>query len=239
MLRRHKYIIAGLGIYWPLLFIATHIPVHDIGHRTGMSDKTMHWLAYLGLVFFIWLAISPYDKVDWRKGRVWCVLAVLVWYGVIDEWLQTFVEREATVGDFLADMYGALLGLVILTIFSFWPGALIVTAIFTFVISNMSRIDMMFDIPYLNIIFHFMSYSAFTLVWIQYLDRKLPGRVSAMKWIVSSLVLPFVLLSVVKLSSPLFGRQIWFYDCLTAIVGIFLSVIVSRFVCKTMWEEGC
>ena len=236
--KRHKYIIAGLSVYWPLLFIATHVPIHDLGRRTGMSDKTMHVLAYLGLVFFVWLAVSPYDKVNWRKAKVWVILAVIVWYGAIDEWLQSFVGREARVDDFLADVIGALAGLGLLSIFSFWPAALTVTAVFIFAISNMSRIDLLWDVPYLNIGFHFVGYSAFALVWIQYLDRRLPVKISAVKWIISALLLPLVLLCAVKLSSPVFERPVWFFECLTAVVGIILSTAVSRFVCKTMWVES-
>jgi VanZ family protein len=236
LLRRHKYLIAGLAVYWPLLFIATHIPIHDLGRRTGMSDKTMHWLAYLGLVFFIWLAVSPYEKVNWKKAKVWGILAVLVWYGAVDEWLQSYVGRGTELADFFADMRGTLLGLAILTFFSFWPAALVVTAIFTFTVSNMARLESVWNQPYLDIAFQFASYSVFTLLWVQYLDRKLPAKVSAMKWMASSLVLPVILLAVVKLSCPFFGEQVWLWDCLTAIAGIILSVIVSRFICKTIWE---
>ena len=236
--KRHKYIIAGLSVYWPLLFIATHVPIQDLGRQTGMSDKTMHWLAYLGLVFLVWLAVSPYDKVNWRKAKVWVILAVIVWYGAIDEWLQSYVGRGAEVNDILADTAGALVGLGLLSIFSFWPAALAVAVIFIFTISNLSRIDLLWDQPYLNIGFHFVAYSAFTLVWIQYLERRLSAKVSAMKWIILALVLPLVLLSAVKLSSLGFDKPIWFFDCLTAIVGILLSTVVSRFICKTIWLES-
>ena len=236
--KRHKYVIAGLLIYWPLLFIATHAPVQDIGRQTRMSDKTMHWLAYLGLVFFVWLAVSPYDRVNWRKAKVWVILAVIVWYGVMDEWLQSFVGREATVDDFLADMIGALAGLGLLSILSFWPAALTVTAVFIFAISNMSRIDQLWDQPYLNIGFHFVAYSAFALVWIQYLDRRLSAKISAMKWIISGLLLPLVLLCAVKLIAPVFDRPVWSFDCITAIAGIVLSAVVSRFICQTIWLES-
>ena len=236
--RRHKYIIAGLAVYWPLLFIATHIPINDLGRQSGMSDKTMHVLAYLGVVFFVWLAVSPYDKVNWRKAKVWVILAVIVWYGAIDEWLQSYVGRGAEVKDILADTIGALVGLGLLSIFSFWPAALTVIAVFIFAISNMARIDMLWDQPYLNIGFHFVGYSAFTLVWIQYLDRRMSAKVSAMKWIILALLLPLVLLCAVKLIAAVIERPVWLFDCITAIVGIILSTVVSRFVCKTIWLEG-
>ena len=236
--KRHKYVIAGLSLYWPLLFIATHVPIQNLGPRTGMSDKTMHWMAYLGLVFFLWLAVSPYEKVNWRKAKVWVILVVIVWYGAIDEWLQGRVGRDASAGDLVADIAGTLLGLGLLTVFSFWPAALTVTAIFIFTLSNMADIELIWNMPYLNIAFHFVGYAAFTLVWIQYLDRKLPDKVPAIKWITLSIMIPLALLAFVKISSLFFDKQIWPTDCLTAVVAIVLSTVVSRFICKTIWLDS-
>jgi hypothetical protein len=172
---------------------------------------------------------------------VWVILAVIVWYGAIDEWLQSYVGREARVDDFLADTIGTLVGLGLLSVFSFWPAALAVAVIFIFTISNLSRIDLLWDQPYLNIGFHFVAYSAFALVWIQYLDRRLPVKISAVKWIISALLLPLVLLCAVKLSAAVFEvfeRPFRFFECITAVVGIILSTVVSRFVCKTIWVES-
>jgi VanZ family protein len=236
--KRHKYVIAGLAVYWPLIFAATHLPIQHIGRQTGMSDKVMHWLAYLGLVFFLWLAVSPYEKVNWRKAKVWIILAVLVWYGAVDEWLQSYVGRGASVDDFRADMFGALVGLGLLSVFSFWPAALAVTAVFIFTITNRSCIEMLWNQPYLNTAFHFAGYAAFTLVWIQYLDRKLPDKVSAIRWIILSTTGPLALLAFVKISSLFFDKRIWVVDCLTAVVAIVLSTVVSRFICKTIWLDG-
>ena len=82
LLRRHKSVLIALGIYWPVIFWLTHIPVPDIARQSGMSDKTMHVLAYFVLTFLIWFTISPYEKVQWRCfaplhfSYPWCVHAI-------------------------------------------------------------------------------------------------------------------------------------------------------------------
>ena len=82
---RHRYVLIGLLLYWPALFAATHIPVPDFVGSMGMSDKKLHYLAYLILVSLLWFAVSPHDRVNWKKAKVWIVLAVIVWYGAIDD----------------------------------------------------------------------------------------------------------------------------------------------------------
>jgi hypothetical protein len=49
LLRRHKAVLLVLGIYWPVIFWLTHIPVPDVARQSGMSDKTMH-VDFPGLV---------------------------------------------------------------------------------------------------------------------------------------------------------------------------------------------
>lgn len=231
----HKWTVVVLVIYWLALFIATHLPIHDLGYRAGMSDKTMHLLAYLGLAFFAWVAVSPQGKVHWLRPKVWIILVVIVWYGVIDEFLQGFVGRSADIRDFAANMIGVLMGLGILTFLSFWPAALVVSAIFTFVLSNMASLDGIIEMPFLNIAFHFIAYAGFTLVWIQHLQPRLLWEMPPVRWFVAAVSLPAAMLLLVKLTAPLFHRPVWPVDCVTAASAIMFAAVTSRFVCKTIW----
>ena len=233
LLRRHKYILLILLVYWPALFVLTHIPIPQLARRSGMSDKMMHVLAYMALVFLWWLSISPYRKVDWRKVKVWLALAVMVWYSAFDEWLQGHIGRSADVRDFYANMAGVLLGLVILSIFSFWPASLIVSAAFIFAVINLSKIDMLWELPFLNTGFHFVGFAGFTLIWIQYMQRyvRLP-KIRRAKWFVVALGLPVALLAGVKLCSIPLGKQIWLMDCLTSLIAIAAAGVVSYLTCR-------
>ena len=225
--RRHKYILTCLLVYWPGLFILTHIPLPNIGRQSGMSDKTMHLLAYLVLVFFFWHAISPYVRVNWKKAKVWLILGAMVWYGAIDEYLQGQVGRSADVGDFLADLAGTALGLAILTVLSFWPGALVITGIFIFCLTNLSKIAGLYPQVHVNISFHLLAYAGFTLLWIEILHRYFRLDMRSLKWFLVAAAGPICLLLVVKLSSPLFDKEVWVVDYLTAVTAIAGGTVIS------------
>jgi len=235
---RRKYVLTVLVVYWPVLFLLTHIPIPQIARRSGMSDKTMHFLAYMALVFLWWLTISPYKKVNWLKAKVYLALALMVWYGAVDEWLQGVVGRSADVHDFFADIAGTMAGLVILSIFSFWPAALVTSSIFIFAASNMSRIGMLWDLPYLNTGLHLFGYGIFTLIWIQYMSRLKTLNVGQLKWLFTAMALPTGLLCFVKFCSVYFDKQIWLVDNLIALTAIGTSVLVSWIVCVFNEKES-
>jgi len=230
LLRRHKWILAGLAVYWPAIFIATHIPEFNLPRwvgQSGMGDKTLHFLSYLGLVALVWFAVSPYEKVNWRRGKVWIILAVLVWYGAADEWLQGFVGRQPEVADFYADISAALLGLTIMSIFSFWGTALVLSSIFIFTITNLTRASILFGNEMFNAAFYFLAYTFFTLVWIQFAERNLRIRPDGVKWFGVCTGVPLLVLAGLKLSSLGFGKSIWMMDIVTAGSAIVTTVIVS------------
>ena len=225
--RRHKYILTCLLVYWPGLFILTHIPVPDIARQSGMSDKIMHMLAYLVLVSFLWHTISPHCRVNWKKAKVWLILALMVWYGAIDEYLQSRIGRSADVADFLADLGGTLLGLVMLTVLPFWPGALTISGILIFSITNLSEIAVLYPHMHVNVAFGFFAYAVFTLIWIQNISLYFQLNMRSLKWFFFVVSVPMCLLLVVKLSSPLFGQQVWAVDYLTAATAIGAATITS------------
>ena len=102
---------AGLALlYWLAIFWATHVPGSLVPQAAGF-DKWAHFFAYAGLAVVLALAAS----VIWRPGLatyvgVWLVAAS---YGALDELTQLLVPgRSADVRDWLADIGGAGLGIV-------------------------------------------------------------------------------------------------------------------------------
>ena len=227
LLRRHKSVLIALGIYWPMIFWLTHIPVPDVARQSGMSDKTMHVLAYFVLTFLIWFAISPYEKVQWSKKKAWILLSIIVCYGAVDEFLQGRVGRSADVMDFVADLFGMILGLGLLSCLSFWSALLAASAVFVFVISNMSHLLMLYPQYHLSSIFHFTAYTAFALIWIQYMERYIDLKTVKASWLFSSLSVPIVLLILVKGASPMFERPIGWIEVATALFGICSAILIS------------
>ena len=139
-------------IYWPAIFFLTHTPLPRVVYQANLSDKHLHFMVYFILVFLLWGTIKPYSKVTWSKPAVWIILAVTVWYGVMDEWLQGFVHgRTADVHDFLADLAGTLTSLAILSILSFWPALITMSAMAVFVCVNSARAEITQLLPFTSI----------------------------------------------------------------------------------------
>jgi VanZ family protein len=79
----------------------------------GVSDKSLHGLAYLGLAVVVFRAIAggiP-ARVTWRAAVA--ALAITIGYAITDELHQMFVPgRSAEAADLLADAIGASAGLI-------------------------------------------------------------------------------------------------------------------------------
>ena len=206
--RRQKLIIISLLFYWPFIFILAHIPIPQLVREAGVSDKIIHFVAYLVLVFLLWSAVSPDRKVAWRRAAVWWVLVVAVCYGVIDELLQGVIAgRSCDAMDFLADLAGVLTGLVLLAFLTFWPAFLVVTGITIFAMTNLSRVNLAELLPVTYMLFLLFSHAFFAALWIQNMRLYLPLRTPKIKWLIAASALPAGFLIAVKLFSVVAGRD--------------------------------
>lgn len=224
--RRRKLALALLLLYWPAFFVVSHIPIPDLVRRAGLSDKTLHFLAYMILVFLLWSTTKPYDKINWRKPAGWVILVLVVWYGVFDELLQARVGRTADVRDFAADVVGTAAGLVIMSLLSFWPAFLAVSAITIFAMANLARSDVSELLPLTNAAFHLLAYGLFTAVWLKNLSFKLKPNLLRINWIVAAAAIPVCLLGATKTCSAILGKPIPPKDILMALTAIGLVVIL-------------
>jgi VanZ family protein len=226
--RQQRLIIITLVFYWPTLFILSHIPMPQLIHRADVSDKTLHFLAYLILSFLLWSAINPNKKVNWRNATAWWILLVVVLYGVCDEVLQSFVRgRSRDVRDFVADVAGTLTGLIMFSMFSFWPACLVVTGITIFGLTNIARVNIADLLPAANIAFHLFAYAFFALLWIQYLYNFSKLVAPKPKWLIGASIVPISLLMAVKLGSLILGRSCTVTDVIVSAIGIVAVVGTS------------
>lgn len=99
-----------LAAYWSLIFIATHIPKPP-GISIPHLDKLVHLLAYSGLSFLLSWALPTIPRHKLLNVFLAGLLAVT--YGVIDEYSQIPVGRQADFFDWVADSAGTILGLTI------------------------------------------------------------------------------------------------------------------------------
>jgi len=237
LFRRRSVILTALLIYWPAIFICTHWPrIPNWMRQAHVSDKTMHFAAYLALVSLWWFAVSPYKKVNWRKASVWWTLFVMVWYSVIDELLQAFVGRSADVNDFLANLAGTTTGLIIFSIFSFWPASIIVTGTIILISSVFSRVSVAYFFPSASAVFHVFAYALLAVLWIKYLQRFHSLRPAGRKWFVLSSALPVGFLLAIKLLSFIVKRGPTAIDFISAIAGI--VVVLATFYISTLYHQS-
>ena len=105
---RQKITLVILSAYWVALIIATHIPIPKIVYQAHVSDKWLHFLAFMNLVFLLWFSFRPEDKVNWRSRLVWLLLLAVCAYGGLDEAggftgvdiNETIVEQPVTFDNF-------------------------------------------------------------------------------------------------------------------------------------------
>jgi len=225
--RQHKVTIISLLLYWPTIFVLTHIPLpQELLQDVHVSDKTLHYTAYLILVFLLWFAISPDRKVNWRRATAWWVLLVVVWYGVFDEWLQGYVNRNPNIMDFFADLAGAITSLILLSILPFWPAFLALTAAIIFILTNFTRVNLAELLSVPNAAFHLFAYGLFTLLWIRNMYRLLPIRAPEKKWLIGALAMPISFLLAVELFSTLAGNDFRLQDVTISAVAIVTVVAI-------------
>ena len=243
---RQKLTIISLLIYWPAIFILAHIPIPDLVYRAQVSDKSLHFLAYLFLVSLLWFAVNPEKKADWRRAIVWWILIAVVWYAVIDELLQACVGRSCDVTDFLANLAGILTGLILSTFLTFWPAVLVVTGITIFLLANLTRVNLTELLPVTSRMFYLLAYGFFTMVWTRHMRFSLSLKAPQPRWLIEALGPPTVLLLSVELFSFITGRGLQFsrpvmsaLGAATAVIAIFTTAMVRQRLAKKSSPRGC
>lgn len=237
-LTQRKITKIALYLYWPAFFIAGHIAIPESVQKAGVSDKSLHFMAYLILVFLLWFSVSGVRTIDWRRLRPWLVLLALVAYGIIDELFQGFVPgRSPDVMDFVADVAGVMLGMILFSILSFCPAGLLVAAMVIFGVANASRKNLAVVLPVTYAVFHLFAYAVFTMLWIYFLElyASISAKTNRIKWLVLILTAPVGLLLAVKLFAIFFGKGFTTADTIAsigAIIAVIASFILSAPCCS-------
>jgi VanZ family protein len=234
---QQKITACVLALFWPALFVLSHIPIPNVVREADVSDKSLHFLAYLILTFLLWSVVSGNQKVNWRRAAPWLVLFVIVLYGILDEWLQGYVAgRSCDVRDFFSDLAGALAGLILSSFLTFWPAGLAVTATFIFGVTNVTRANLANLLPVTNMVFHLFAYAILTVQWIQCIYLFLALRAPKTKWLLLAIAGPTGYLMIVKLFSVFNGKDIVILDiiisfgAIAAVVTLFYSRVLTRII---------
>lgn len=118
-LERHKILLVYLPLifYWILLFTLTTLPTESVP-SVGVNDKLEHLLAYFGLSFLLYLTLHFQKKsIILKKYAVLFTFLVIFVYGIMDEVHQLLIPgRSCELLDFLADLLGGVIGIIVLKI---------------------------------------------------------------------------------------------------------------------------
>jgi VanZ family protein len=226
VIRRQKLTIMAMALYVIAFVVSTHIPIPRIVYQAEVSDKWLHFLAYLILVFFIWFSVKPDNKPNWRKFPAWLVLVAACAYGGIDEIIQPYFGRTTDFYDFTSNCQGVLAGFIMFTFTSFWPSLLTVTAITIFSLTNLVHADLSKLVPVTDAFFNFLAYGSFALVCIKFLELYLPVKSIALRLFLA-LCVSILFMLVVKTGSLLLKRHFGYSDLLFGILGIITAVVLS------------
>jgi hypothetical protein len=181
------------------------------------------------LTFLLWSVVRPYEKVNWRRTAVWCVLAIVMVYGVCDECLQHYVAGRSTdARDLVADFIGAVAVLGVLTFLSFWPAFLLVGGTVIYTLAVFTRANITKLLPVTATVFYFAAYAVFTLIWAGCLRCWPPLRGAERRWFLASVSVPVALIIVTKVSAVLSGKAFEGWDMVAAAVGVAVSVAAVR-----------
>jgi VanZ family protein len=240
--RRHKITIVFSVLYLITLFTVTHMPIPKLVYQANVSDKWLHFLAYMNLFFLLWFSVNSDRKANWRSWAIWLIIAGAFILGGIDELTQPYTGRTCDIQDFAADAEGILGGLIIFAFLPFWPSFLAVWAISIFGVATLISADLSKVAPNLDAVYHILAYAGLTLIWAQLINLYLSAKTIISRFVLMISV-PLGLMFLVKASSMLLGR--YFTDMEMLFSGGAI-IVVSAAAClfarkrrqESFWAKG-
>jgi uncharacterized protein YfiM (DUF2279 family) len=220
------------------LFILAHVPVPVFIQKAEVSDKSLHFLAYLILAFLTWFVLSGGQKVKWRRATPWLLLLLIVIYAILDEWLQSYVKgRSCDIQDFFADLAGALTGLILFSFLSFWPAGFLLTTTFIFIINNVTQTNLAELLPVTNVLFHLLAYGILTILWIKSTHLFPAAKFPNTNWLLLALAGPTGFLIIVKLFTVIIGKDFIFSEVIISF-GAIVAVVTDFYQRKFQKSES-
>ena len=101
----------GFWIVLVIWFVLSHTPADQLPEDPIVSDKLIHFMAYLLIALLRAFSISRPYKLSFN----W--LTPLIVFAAFDEWSQGFFQRFPSFADFAFDLLGILIAALIFRVF--------------------------------------------------------------------------------------------------------------------------
>ena len=106
---KSRLALLGLGVYWPGIFILSHIPKEHVPKNWEFSGVRLHLGAYFVLTLLVFLSAGVFRTVSLRCAKTWLLAGLIGVYAAIDELLQTQISgREGSLIDWGIDIIAVL-----------------------------------------------------------------------------------------------------------------------------------
>ena len=216
-----------LALYWPVLFIATHIPRPPHLQVYG-RDVTLHFTAYMILTLLYWLARYGKSRPSLKQAKLYSTLFIIALYGAIDELLQNFVHRHCDFIDWVSDMCGALTALILLFLIRRLLYWLIVYWLCLFTITHWPLQTPLIKLPNFWLQFEIMyimaAYLVLTLLWWRSICDKNRFILNRKILFLTLLVIPLYLLLDILMGLTMNRTYDYTYP-FSSLAGIILGIL--------------
>ena len=107
--RKSRLALIGLCVYWPGIFIISHIPKDYVPKNVTVSGASVHLVAYFVLTLLVFLNAGLGHDIHLRSKKTWLLVGVIAAYAALDEFLQFYIKgRDGNPFDWAVDMSACL-----------------------------------------------------------------------------------------------------------------------------------
>lgn len=222
----------------------------------GMSDKTMHFIAYMVLALLLWLGTSFEIKADWKRLRPWLLSAIVILYSAADEISQYFIHRSTDILDFASDALGAAAAMVTVSILSAYHIVMVIFTVCPLLVPGIVRSHLVEQGSILEYAVHITGFAIITTAWIKHLssifylnpvrdkESEIPRRPSGnvsngmnlrkIKYLPIFFAPPAGTVLIVKIYAQLTNKPF----SATAILSAFASIILTLFIWRIISSKA-
>ena len=108
--RKSRLALAGLCVYWPAIFVISHIPKEHVPKNVPVSGRAVHLVAYFVLTLLLFLNAGLARRASFRSKKTWTLIVIIAAYAALDEFVQHFIPgRYGSSIDWAVDVCACLL----------------------------------------------------------------------------------------------------------------------------------